>query len=94
MGGNIVRLAQEPHTELHRAVSSVPAPNIYMARYMLANFDPQGDIYKNIDELCFVTEAATRNSRATDIDRQLSGLIVASLKAQVPFIREGIVRGD
>ena len=93
MGGSIVRLAAEPHRELHRAVSSVLVPNIYMARHMLANYSPQGDVFRNIDELSRVAESATNHYRATEIDKQLGGLIVMSLQLQKPFIREGIHHG-
>ena len=94
MGGNIVRMAVEPHKDLHDNVSGVPVPNIYMARYMLANFEPQGNIFKNIDELCFVVESSTDNDRANDLDKQLGSLIIDTLQAQIPFIKRGMVHAN
>lgn len=90
MGGNIVRLSLDSHTALHRAVSSVPVPNIYMARRMYSSFEPQGDIFRNIDALCSATEESIQHHRTTELDKQLGGLIICSLQEQKPFIREGL----
>ena len=91
-GSCIVRLAQEPHTELHKAVTCVPVPNIYMARHMLARFEPGDDIFGTIDNLCFATESARKHPKANLLDRELGSLIIASFRAQIPYIRDGIMQ--
>lgn len=91
MGGLIVRLADAPHSALHEEVATVPLPNVYVARFMLDNFNPTNDVLENIDRLSFVVEQAGNNPHARALELEHNNLIVACLQAQKPFIKEGMV---
>lgn len=93
-GGLIVKLGQAEHTALHQTVSNVPPPNIYMARYMANEFYSDGDIFENIDRLCHVIDGSIQHPKTSLIDKQIGALMIEAVELQVPFIREGVCRGE
>ena len=87
--GLIVRLAQDTHSALHRAVTTVPVPNVYMVRNIAREFVPSGDIFQAMDNLCFAVDEAMQHPKTTMMDRRLGQLMIESVVTQRPFIREG-----
>lgn len=91
MGSLMVRLDDEVHSELHKVVTTIPVPNVYVVRYMLDNYVPTGCVMDNVDHLSSVVEDASKNPHARGLEIEHGQLIVACLQAQKPFIREGMV---
>ncbi len=89
--GLIVRMAQDSHSALHNAVTTVPVPNVYMVRSIAHSFVPDGNIFQAMDNLCFAIDESIAHPRATQLDRRLARVMIESVVSQRPFIREGMV---
>lgn len=94
MGSLIVKMEDDAHAQLHQVITTIPAPNVYMARYMLDNFIPRGHILDTVDHLSTVVEDSSKNPHARGLEIEHGQLIVACLQAQKPFIQEGAIYGD
>lgn len=87
----IVRLEQDSHNALHRAITTVPVPNVYMVRSIAHSFVPSPDIFQAMDNLCFSIDESVNHPRATMLDRRLGQLMIDSVVTQRPFIRAGMI---
>lgn len=84
------RLDVEAHQALHREVGLVPLPGMYMARRILNDYVPGGNVYESIDYFCFAVEEARKHPKARYLEREVGSLIIASMRAQIPFIKWGL----
>lgn len=90
MGAMIVRLDEEVHSELHKAVITVPTPDRYMARRILRDFEPGRGILQTMDNFMFTVQEAMQHPLAGEIEKGLGGLIIQAFELQKPFILDGI----
>jgi len=85
------RLDLDPHTALHRAITNVPAPDRYTAGRVLRAYEPGRTVFESMDNLCFAFEQAGQHPKSTQLERSCGELIIASVRAQIPFIEEGLI---
>lgn len=89
--GLIVPMELGAHAALHREVTIVPVPDHYTAMFATRALQRQANPLRQIDRFMQVIEQAGKNKNAKPLDRQLGQLVIASIEAQLPFIREGYV---
>lgn len=89
--GLIVPMELAAHAALHREVTVVPVPDHYTAMFAVRALQHQANPMRQIDRFMQVIEQAGQNKNARPLDRQLGQLVIASIEAQLPFIREGFV---
>lgn len=90
--GLIVDLDRDAHEELHREVATVVAPSHRMGMAVLSLYrDNPDDNIRSMENLMFAIDRATKHPRVRPIERQIGGLIIASVEAQLPFIRGNIL---
>jgi len=84
-------LDSDVHNDLHREVAAVPTPPFNMARFILKEFVPIKDDYvATVHSLMGTIEEAIHHPRVRTIEYQLGDLIIHSLEAQLPYIKEGL----
>ncbi len=77
---------------LHADVATVPPPNDALGRSMLSLYrDTPDDHIGSIYNLITATDEAMRRPQVHCIERQLAELIIASLEAQIPYVKEGLI---
>ncbi|UOF78002.1 hypothetical protein [Caudoviricetes sp.] len=90
--GLIIPIDWEAHEALHREVGTVATPSHRFGQAVLALYkDNPDNHFRSLDNLMFAVNEASRHPRIRPIEYQLGQLIIASVEAQVPFIREGIL---
>lgn len=86
----IIRLDEEVHSELHKAVITVPVPDRYMARRILRDFEPGRGVLQTMDNFISTVDEATKNPLAGEIERGIGRLIIHAFELQKPFILDGV----
>lgn len=85
-------LEDEPHTALHREISTVPLLDPHTAMRVHREFEPvAGDYIASIWAYMRTIERAIKHPRAGEIEKGLGNLAVYAIERQVPFIRQGLV---
>ena len=91
--GMIALLDHDPHDALHRECPGVPPLDIYTVRRVKNLYVPHADPLVGIDRYCKAVEIASQHHRSHTIEQALSGLVIESVRLQIPFIREGLIGG-
>jgi len=84
----IPRIDRGVHDELHRACNPVPVLSTYVMNRVNMQFEPIDSTFRDIDLLCRAFDRATK--RSTTIEREMAGLAIESIRAQIPYIQEGM----
>lgn len=89
--GLIVPMELGAHEALHRNVTIVPVLGHYAAQNVRNELKPHHDPFVAIDGFRRAVEHANKNKHATELDRKLGELVLESIEAQMPFMREGFI---
>jgi len=90
--GLIVPIDHKPHDELHREVSTIVAPSHRFGSAILSLYrDDPDDHLRSINNLMFAIQEAGLHPRIRPIEYQIGQLMIASIEAQLPFIRGGLL---
>ncbi len=92
--GMIALLDHDSHDALHRACPGVPPLDVYMVQRVKNLYVPHADPLVGIDRYSSAIEVAMLHHRAHPIEKELAGLTLEAVRLQIPFIREGLVRGE
>jgi hypothetical protein len=77
------------HSALHNEIAVVPVPPYHMARHVLKNLEVvTNNPLATLDNLLLAYDEAIQHPRVKSIEYQLGDLIISSLEAQRPFIKE------
>lgn len=89
----VPRIPREVHNEIHANVPPVPLLG-YHALLRVASemqdYRRNPNTLDTLDGLKSAIENAGKHPRAHDIERQLSGLAIAALELQEPYLREAL----
>jgi hypothetical protein len=91
--GLIIPLYLDCHSALHKEVENIVTPSYRMGSFILANYrDNPDDHLRSVDNLMGAIDLSLHHPRVRPIERQIGELMIASIEAQLPFIREGLPR--
>lgn len=77
--------------ELHKNIACVPVPNDALGRSILHYYhDNPNDHIDSMYNLMHATQDAMTRPQVKKVEFQLGSLIIISLEAQMPYIKEGI----
>lgn len=85
----IPRIDRDVHDALHAHCPAVPILGSHAMRRVNMLFEPTGDTFEDIDGLSRAFDKATKHPRAHQLERDLAGLAIETMRLQIPYIREG-----
>lgn len=83
-----VMLERPLHDEMHNRVPLVPMLGVHALKRVAAEFVPDSNLYKNIDNFLLLTEEALRHPRSHEIEKKLGELTIESVLTQKEIIKE------
>jgi len=90
--GLIIPLDWDSHEALHREIGTVATPSHRFGQAVLSLYRDNPDNHlRSVDNLLHAVDEASKHPRIRPIEYQLGQLIIASVEAQMPFIREGLI---
>lgn len=89
--GLIVPMDIDVHEALHKNITIVPALGHLAAQTVRAQMQPQHNPFAAIDGFRRAVEVANKNKHASELDVRLGELVLDSIDAQMPYLREGFV---
>lgn len=90
--GLIVRIGQDAHAELHKAISVVPLLD-HNAAVRVRNLMRKSNATKPLDiadDFMSAVQEAGRNPKANRLDRALGELVIMAVEGQREYIEDGI----
>lgn len=94
--GLIVRIGQDAHAELHKAISVVPLLD-HNAAVRVRNLMRKSNATEPLDiadDFMLAVEEAIKNPKANELDRALGELVVKAVKGQFEYIKDGITKAQ
>lgn len=83
-------MARVAHDQLHRETTPVPVPLIHSLQWVSRRFHDKTDIFKGIDDMSFLLEAANKLKYVKPIEVEVNLLAIEALQAQIPYLQDGL----
>ena len=83
-------LARTAHNLLHYMTAPVPVPGIHTLNFVAHRLENGLDVVSGIDRYSTLVELSLRNPKTKYVDRKLGELSVEAMRAQIPFIVDGL----
>lgn len=91
--GLIAFMDRTTHNALHDRVACIPPPSCNMAQVALHHLRTHGNALEQADKYMQGIDEAMRHPKASDIEKKLGELILYSVEAERPFVRDGMLNG-
>ena len=88
----IPRIDRDVHDDLHANCPAVPILGSYAMRRVNMLFEPSGNTFEDIDRLSSAFDRATRHPRAHQLERDLAGVAIETIRLQIPYLKDGLWR--
>lgn len=78
------------HELCHYMTAPVPVPEYHSLRYVSQRLPSGLEVLSGIDTYSSLLEEASRHPRAKFVDKQLNELSISAMRAQIPYIKDGM----
>lgn len=78
------------HQRLHNTTSPVPVPLYHSLQWISNRFQPNGDVFRRIDDFSLLAESANRLKFVKPIEVEVNLLAIEALQAQIPYLQDGL----
>ena len=83
-------MARSAHNLLHYMTAPVPVPGIHTLKFVAQRLDSGLDVITGIDKYSTLVELSLRHPKTKCVDRRLGELSVEAMRAQIPYIVDGL----